>query len=131
MKFYFDENIAPRIARALAILTEPDPVEVFCNVDEFGRGAPDEEWIPEVGKNDGIVITQDLNIHRTRHQRKLYKKHGVGVVFFKPPKKNGYPYWDMLTQILTSWPDIIKTVERAKRPFAYVIRPRSRKLERL
>jgi hypothetical protein len=129
MRFYFDENIAPRIARALAILTEVDQIEVYSNVDEFKRGVPDEEWIPAVGKNDGIVITQDLNIHRTRHQRELYKKHGVGVVFFKPPKKFGYPYWEMITQILTSWPEILKTVEKAARPFAYVIRPRSKRLE--
>lgn len=131
MKFYFDENITPRIARALAILTEAEPIEVYSNVDAFKRGAPDEEWIPKVGESQGIVITQDLNIHRTLHQRELYRKHGVGVVFFKPPKKHGYLYWDMLTQILTSWPDIIKTVERAERPFAYVIRPRSKKLEKL
>jgi len=131
MTFYFDENIAPRIARALAVLTEAEPIEVYSNVDVFKRGAKDEEWIPKVGKNDGIVITQDLNIHRTRHQRELYKKHNVGVVFFKPPKKHGYPYWEMLTQILTSWPDIIKTIERAERPFAYIIRPKSKKLEKL
>jgi hypothetical protein len=130
MKFYFDENIAPRIARALAVLTEADSVEIY-SIADIKRGAPDEEWIPVVGKKEGIVITQDMNIHRTRHQRELYKKHGVGVVFFKPPKKSGYSYWEMLTQILTSWPDIIKTVEKAEKPFAYVIRPRSKKLERL
>lgn len=129
MTFYFDENIAPRIARALAVLTEADSVEVYSNADVFGRGVPDEEWIPKVGEANGIVVTQDLNIHRTGHQRELYKAHGVGVVFFKPPKKHGYPYWEMVTQILTCWPDIIKTVERAERPFAYVIRPRSKKLE--
>lgn len=131
MTFYFDENIAPRIARALAVLTEVEPIEVHSTIDVFGRGALDEEWIPKVGENNGIVITQDLNIHRTRHQRELYKKHKVGVVFFKPPKKKGYLYWEMLTQILTSWPDIIKTIERAERPFAYLIKPKSRKLEKL
>jgi len=93
MTFYFDENIAPRIARALAILTKPENVEILSIIDEFGRGAPDEEWVPKVGENQGIVITQDLNIQRTRHQRELYKKHGVGVVFFKAPKKKGYSYW--------------------------------------
>ena len=131
MIFYFDENIAPRIARALAILTEADPIEIYSMVDVFRRGAQDEEWISKVGENNGIVIMQDLNIHRTRHQRELYRNHGVGVIFFKPPKKSGYQYWEMLTHILTSWPDIIKTVERAEKPFAYIIKPRSKKLEKL
>jgi hypothetical protein len=102
MTFYFDENITPRIVRALAVLIEADPVEIFSTVDAFERGEKDEEWIPKVGEANGIVVTQDLNIHRTRHQRELYKVHGVGVVFFKPPKKHGYPYWEMVTQILSS-----------------------------
>lgn len=53
------------------VLTEVHQIKVYSNVDEFERGVPDEEWIPAVGKNDGIVITQDLNIHLTRHQREL------------------------------------------------------------
>lgn len=131
MTFYFDENIAPRIARALAILTEPMGLVIRSNVDVFGKGVADEDWIPMVGRDSGIVVTQDLNIQRTRHQRQLYKDHEVGVVFFKPPKKKGYSYWEMLTHILTAWPDIIDVITHAERPYAYIIRPRSKRLERL
>jgi len=90
MKFYVDENITPNIAQALAILQNPrsnEGIEVFTIKDKFGKGTPDEEWIPKVAAEDGIVITQDLNIHRVRQQRELYRQYGLGVVFFKPPKK--------------------------------------------
>lgn len=89
MKFYFDENITPQIARALAILQEPRPenVEVFTIKDAFRQGTPDEEWIPKAAADDGIVITQDFNIQRTQHQRELYRQYGLGVIFLKPPKK--------------------------------------------
>lgn len=134
MNFFFDENITPQIARALAILQEPlqhEQIKVFNIRDEFGRGATDEEWIPEVGKQEGVVITQDLNIHRTRQQRELYRQFKIGVVFFKPPKKTGYGYWTMIEKIIEAWPDIKKIAKRKKKPFAYVIKPRSKKLEEL
>jgi hypothetical protein len=39
---------------------------VHSIIDEFGKGAPDEEWIPGIASEHGCVITQDLNINRSR-----------------------------------------------------------------
>jgi len=134
MKFFFDENITPQIARALAILQERlkhEQVEVYTIRDEFGRGVADEEWIPEVGKQEGIVITQDHNIYRKKQQRELLRQFKIGVVFFKPPSKTGYTYWAMIENILAAWPDIKEVAKREAKPFAYVIRPKSKRLEEL
>lgn len=46
MKFYFDENITPNIAKALAILQNPridEKIKVFIIKEEFGKGTPDEK----------------------------------------------------------------------------------------
>ncbi|MDZ7717758.1 MAG: hypothetical protein U5K72_02920 [Balneolaceae bacterium] len=101
MKFYFDENITPQIAKALAILQEPRPVNVEYLLSKtlLGQGTPDEEWIPKVAEEDGVVITQDFNIQRTRHQRELYRQYGLGVVFLKPPKKSRFGYWDIVNKL--------------------------------
>lgn len=133
MKFYFDENITPQIVRALEILQEPlrEEIEVYGIAEEFGRGVADEEWIPKVAAQEGIVVTQDINIHRTRHQRELYRNHNLGVIFFRPPKGRGIKYWEMISKLLNSWPDIKSTCEKANKPFAYVITPRSNNLEEL
>lgn len=133
MKFYVDENITPNIARALAILQNPranENIKVFTIRDEFGKGTPDEEWIPKVAAEDGIVITQDLNIHRVRQQRRLYKQHGLGVVFFKPPKK-GYKYWDLVEFYIRRWKVVKEEVKKLNKPFALVVTPRSAKPDRL
>lgn len=133
MKIYFDENFPYQIARALTILEEPsqEVVTVMNVSEEFGRGAPDEDWIPKVGKENGIIITQDLNIHHTRQQRELYRKHNLGVVFLKPPSKSGYLYWQMVNKILLSWAAIKNLAMKKERPFAFVLRSRSSKLEEL
>lgn len=133
MKFYVDENITPNIAKALAILQNPrvdEQIKVFTIRDEFGKGTPDEKWIPEVAAEDGIVITQDLNIHRVHQQRELYKQHGLGVVFFKPPKK-GYQYWDLVEFYIKRWKAVKDEVKKLKKPFALIVTPRSAKPERL
>lgn len=131
MKIYFDENVAFQIPEALNILQQPckdEEIEVICISEKFGRGVTDEEWIPEVGKERGVVVTQDLKIQYTRQQRILYEKYNVGVVFFKPPSKKGYTYWEQVINILSSWAEIKKIAIHHKRPFAYIRRPGSKKL---
>jgi len=134
MKIYFDENIPPQTATALNILQGPlihENVEVKNISDVFGRGARDETWIVKIAHEDGIVITQDLNIQHTRHQRELYRKFKMGVIFLKPPSKKGYKYWEMVKKIIKAWSDIKEVAGKTKRPFAYIIRPRSKRIEEL
>lgn len=136
MKFFIDENIAPQIGRGLRILQEPlnkkgQDVEIYNIRDEYGQGVPDEEWIPKVGKVDGVVITEDISIHRTRHQRELYKQYGLGSVFLKPPSKKGFDYWTMVFKIIQTWPEIKKVAAKEQRPFAYIISSRATQPESL
>ena len=134
MKIYFDENIPPQIANALQILQSPfvdENVEASNISDVYGRGSRDETWIVKIANENGIVITQDLNIQHTKHQRELYRKYQMGVIFLKPPSKKGYTYWEMVEKIIISWSDIKQVARKNKKPFAYIIRPRSKRMEEL
>ena len=132
-KIYIDENFSPYLAEGFDVFqkhlnsNERMQFEVLSIKKEFGKGAKDEDWIPKVGKEGGIVITQDLHIHTTRHQNELYKKHGLGVFFFKPPS-TGYSFWEMVEKLVKYWPEIKKKAAETK-PFAYRITPK--KIEKL
>ena len=132
-KIYIDENFSPYLAEGFDVFqkhlnsNERAQFEVLSIKKEFGKGAKDEDWIPNVGKQGGIVITQDLHIHTTRHQNELYKKHNLGVFFFKPPS-TGYTFWEMVEKLVKYWPEIKKKASD-KRPFAYRISPK--KIEKL
>jgi hypothetical protein len=132
-KIYIDENFSPYLAEGFDFFqkhlnsNERVQFEVLSIKKEFGKGAKDEDWIPEVGKQSGIIITQDLNIHTTRHQNELYKKHDLGVFFFKPPS-TGYTFWEMVEKLVKYWPEI-KKKSSDKRPFSYRITPK--KIEKL
>ncbi len=134
MTFFFDENFPPAIARALNVLQAQKPeegIKVLNISEEFGKGMADEDWIPKVSERDGIVITQDLNIQRTKQQRDLYREHNLAVIFIKPPSKTGYTYWEQVEEIFSNWSKIKEEMKKAKKPCAFIIRPRSNKIESL
>ena len=133
-KIYIDENFAQQLADGLDVFQqhlnrkERFQVQVLSIKKEFGQGALDEEWIPIAGKEKAVVITQDLRIQTTKHQNELYKKHGLGVFFFKPPS-TGYSFWEMVEQVIKRWPEIKKKTKN-NRPFAFRYKSRG-KLEKL
>lgn len=124
-KIFIDENLPSQIARGLNILQQPQnikdgmKIEVHSIKDVFGEGSKDEDWIPEVGKLQGIVITQDYRIQSLKHQRELYKQHGVGILFFSPPSKTGFAYWDIVKQLVTRWDKVKAIIKKNSPPFAF------------
>jgi hypothetical protein len=129
---YIDENLPPQLANGLNILQQPQnkkdelEIEVLSIRDKFGQGETDEHWIPEVGKKNGIVITQDYHIQKQRHQKELYKEHGIGIFFINPPSISGIQYWEMVKQLIHRWEEIKKIIKREKTPFAYRCTVRSK-----
>src|SRR5690606_13458148 len=123
MIVYIDENFPPQLARGLDVLQKPLNDGSFVlevrSIKDVWPGARDEDWIPEAGQEEAIVITQDLRIQTTRHQRDLYRQYGLGIFFFKPPSKCGFNYWEMVTQIIIRWEEITKAIQKNKRPFAF------------
>lgn len=124
LKLYIDENIAPQMAQALALiqahmnLSDKKEIEVLSIKNVFGEGAKDEEWIPLVGGEHGVVVTFDRMIQRSRHQKQLYNDHGVGVIFLKAPK-NGLSFWQMFRHLVDRWEEIKTIVAKNKPPFAF------------
>lgn len=135
-KIYIDENLPPQLAQGLNILAQQQnkknkvDLEVLSIQECFGRGASDEEWIPKVGSEHGIVITQDFRIQTQKHQKELYQKHGVGIFFFTSPSKTGYSYWEMVKQLINRWEEVTQIVTKNKTPFAYKCSAKS-KFEKL
>jgi len=124
-KIYIDENLPRHLAIGLNKLTQPQnkkdglEIEVLSIKDVFGEGEKDEDWIPKIGKHDGIVITQDFRIQTQKHQKELYLANGVGILFFNPPSNGGFAYWDLVKQLVNRWEEIRQIVRKNKTPFAY------------
>jgi hypothetical protein len=131
MIIYIDENFPPQLAQGFNILSKPrfHNIEVKSIKDTFGTGCKDEDWIPQAGAQGAAVLTQDLNINRSRSQKELYLKNNLGVFFFKPPSKNGYQYWEMVGQIVKRWESIVEHCNNSKKPFAFLCRAKGADFE--
>jgi hypothetical protein len=135
MKIIFDENFSPHLAEGFACFqngNHAEGVEVLHMNGVFnGRGTPDEKWIPVVAQMHGIVITQDFNIHRTRHLYQMCQKYKLGIFFFRPPKGASYKYWQWIKWVLSQWDNIKNHSKLTTPPFGFAITPRSKTPEPL
>ncbi|MDX6767535.1 MAG: hypothetical protein SFU85_12185 [Candidatus Methylacidiphilales bacterium] len=134
MRVYFDENFSPHLIAGFRTFQEGrkgEDFEVCSVVEEFDRGAADEDWIPEVAKRHGVIITQDINIHRTHAQWQLCQTHKVGVFFIKPPKKMGWSYWDIIRLTMKWWDEIKRLSREETRPFGWIIETTKSKMSKL
>jgi hypothetical protein len=127
MIFYFDENLPHQLAEALNILEArgKDGVKVFSTKSIFGGGIKDEDLIPRIAEENAFLITQDINIHRTRLQYELYQKHNLGIFFLKLPK-NSANYWQIVQVTIEKWIEIKDLAKNGKKPFAAFVKPKGK-----
>jgi PIN like domain len=120
---YLDENLSEYVAQALNFLNKGyfRDVQVFSTKEHFGKGVKDEVIIPGIGKEEGVLITRDINIHKTKFQYELCKLHKIGVFFLAMPK-NQNKHWEMVKLLVVKWEDIIEKITQDRKPFAYRIK---------
>jgi len=124
---YLDENLSEYVADALNSLNKGYFVnfKVFSTKNKFGRGAKDEDIIPTVGAESGILITKDIKIQKTRLQYDLCKQHKLGMFFLKLTS-NKVTHWEIVKLLILNWERIIEIIIRDKFPFAYIVKVRGK-----
>lgn len=127
MEIYLDENLSEYVADALNSLSKGyfEDVLIFSTKIRFGKGVPDEEIIPAIGKSGGILITKDININRTKMQYQLCSRYKLGVFFLKFPK-GSERHWEIVKLLVNTWEEIIDTIKREKKPFGYEVPTRGK-----
>ena len=83
MRFFLDNCLAIRHARALNEMVKPD--HTFTHLqDKFEANTKDEEWIRALGREkDWIVISGDYRIGKNAHEREAWHESGLTVFFLK------------------------------------------------
>lgn len=107
MKLLVDNNLPPRLAKALNVIFAPDH-EIAALREKFGRSnLKDEEWIPKLGAEGGwAVLSADMNIARKRPSRQLFVGAGLVGFFFSPSLQKS-PLNLQAARVLTIWPQMV------------------------
>jgi PIN like domain len=122
IEIYIDENLSEYVADALNSLNKGYFKDIFVHSTKikFGKGQSDEIIIPSIGNSNGIMITKDLNIHKTRLQYQLCKQYQIGIFFIKM-QKGMDKHWELVKLLVNSWEEIIEKIQGEKKPFGYEI----------
>jgi PIN domain-containing protein len=112
VKFFFDNNLPPKLAKSLHLLVEPDH-EVVHLKDRFPANASDEEWITALAtEQPWVIISGDLRIRKNPYVMKAWKSAGHTLFFLKPGWIN-LSLWTQTWKLVKCFPDIVATAERA------------------
>ncbi|HSN07497.1 MAG TPA: hypothetical protein VLS85_00595 [Hanamia sp.] len=122
IEVYLDENLSEYVADALNSLNKGyfTEVIVYSTKTKLGKGKPDEIIIPSIGNRKGILITKDLNIHKTRLQYQLCQEFEIGIFFLKM-QKGLDKHWEIVKLLINSWETILAKISSEKKPFGYEI----------
>ena len=99
MKFFFDNNLPARLAKALNALAEPDHSVVHLK-DRFSANTADEVWLSQLGsEEDWVIISGDQRILKNPHELKAWKaaRH---TTFFLKKAWMALGFWDQAQKMV-------------------------------
>jgi hypothetical protein len=112
VRFFLDNNLAPKIARALNRLLEPDHTAEHLR-DKFARNTPDEVWMSDLSQEaHWVILSGDSEISRNPHEVRAWKEAGHPIFFLKPAWTH-LPLWESASKLFHRFPEIIKLAEKA------------------
>lgn len=120
MKFFFDNNLSPKLARGLDALVRPEHEVVHLKA-KFPADASDIFWMRSLAKEpDWVIVSGDLRIRRNPHEIKAWQEAGHTTFFLK----KGWidlTFWDQAWKFAKALPDLIATAERARKGSAFFL----------
>ena len=121
MKLFLDNNLSPRLAKALSALEGEHGNEVIHLRDKYAPNAPDTQWMTELAKEGAwIVITSDYRISKSPHELRAWKEAGL-VVFFLRKSWRSLKFWDQAWQLTKQWPSICQEASHASPGQGYIV----------
>jgi hypothetical protein len=129
VKFFFDNNLAARIAHGLNKMVEPEH-SVFHLRDKFPPNTEDAKWMKSLAAEaDWIIITADVRINRNPHEVRAWKEAGHTIFFLKPGWTD-LTFWDQANKFTKCFPQILHETKNAEHGTAFIVTTNG-KIERL
>ena len=113
MRLLVDNNLPPRVARALNELVKADDHSVVALRDKFAENTPDVEWIEALGAEGGwVVLTLDHDIVRRKAEKAAWRKARL-IAFVLTRGWSTFPPLDTAWRLIRWWPQIVQQASLA------------------
>lgn len=128
MKFFFDNCVSPKLARAIHQLIEPAHAAEALK-DKFHEGIPDTEWIPRLAAESGewIIISGDQRIRKRPQERDIWRAAKLTAFFMADGFANA-DKWEQIRWVVEKWPLIMDQAARVTPGSAFEVPRRGTKL---
>jgi predicted nuclease of predicted toxin-antitoxin system len=129
VKFFFDNNLAAKIAHGLNEMVEPEH-QVFHLRDKFPPNIEDADWMKALAAEARwVIVTADVRISRNPHELQAWKE-AEHTIFFLKPGWTDLTFWEQANKFTKCFPQILKEAERAERGTAFLVHTNG-KIDRL
>jgi len=120
LKFFFDNNLALKIAKGLNGFVAPDHKVVHLR-ELFEGDVDDVEWMRGLAKGDNwIIVTADVNIGKNPHEIAAWKEAGHTIFFLKRGWLN-LSFWEQAHKFTKCFPQIIEKATSARRGSSFIV----------
>jgi hypothetical protein len=107
LRFFFDNCLAPRLARALNALCEGEH-EVIPLRDKFDPATKDTEWIRALAhEGDWVIVSGDTRITRNPGEKAAWQESRLTAFFLAKGWQNAH-LWDVAHGLVRWWPTIVQ-----------------------
>lgn len=130
MRFFLDNNLPPRVARALHCLLTPMHSAVHLK-ERFVPDIADVDWLDALADEpDWIILSADTAISRNPHEVAAWKRGGHPTFFLKAHWVH-QPLWLQASRLFLLFPEILRRAEKARSGDAFVVPFKGGKIEKL
>ena len=120
MRFFFDNNLAPRLAHGFRAFVAGEH-EVLHLRDRFLPNKPDVEWMQELAIEPGwVIISADVRIGKNPHEIAAWKTAGHTIFFLKSGWTN-IGFWEQVQKLAKCFPDLLEAAQRAKPGASFLV----------
>ena len=114
MRFFFDRNMSPYLARTVAALDRDNNILHHDWDQRFNKRTTDIEWLTALAKDEPrwIVLSGDSSILRNKTEQLALRESKL--TFFCLSKVwTHMQIWEFSWRFIKIWPDIVETASRA------------------
>jgi PIN like domain len=111
VKFFFDNSVAPKVAKILNGFLSPEHQVVHVR-ERFPAGGDDSAWMTQLAKEESwIIVTAEARTGNP-HEIEAWKESNH-TVFSLEPGWLQLDFWEQAQKFVKCFPEIIKNAERA------------------
>ena len=119
MRFFFDNNLALRIARAIDQLVDP-PIKVHHLRERFPPNVADVDWMRTLAEDgDWVIVSGDLRITKNPHGRHAWEATGLTTFFLKGWMNQSF--WLQAANLVRWFPDIMSQAQRVEPGASFIV----------